>query len=72
MATRKTTGPPILPPRLFDEINQIWGEEAAVEILDKVQLGEMTVEHVETGLRRPDIDPSDWQRFEEGWRPDHW
>ncbi|TFB83605.1 hypothetical protein E3O44_17165 [Cryobacterium algoricola] len=72
MATRKTTGHPILPARLFDEINQIWGEEAAVETLDKVQVGEMTVEQVQTGLRRPDIEPEDWQRFEEGWRPDNW
>lgn len=72
MAKRKTTGPPILPARLFDEIYQLWGEEGAVEILDKVQTGEMTVEQVETALRRPDIEPEDWQRFEEGWRPNGW
>jgi CTP:molybdopterin cytidylyltransferase MocA len=72
MAKRKTTGAPILPAHLFDEIYQLWGEDGAVEILDKVQLGEMTVEQVETALRRPDIQPEDWQRFEEGWRPDGW
>jgi len=72
MAKRKTTGAPILPAHLFAEIYQLWGEDGAVEILDKVQLGEMTVEQVETALRRPDIEPEDWQRFEDGWRPDGW
>lgn len=72
MATRKTSGPPILPATLFDQIMQLWGEDEAVEILDKVQLGEMTVDQVERALNRPDIEPEDWQRFEEGWRPDAW
>lgn len=72
MATRKTSGPPILPATLFDQIMQLWGEDEAVEILDKVQVGEMTVDQVERALNRPDIEPEDWQRFEEGWRPDAW
>ena len=72
MATRKTRGHPILPAKHFDWLLTHWGEDAAVEILDKVQTGEMTVEQVERAINRPDIEPEDWQDFEEGWRPPDW
>ncbi|BCW67342.1 hypothetical protein NicSoilB4_21050 [Arthrobacter sp. NicSoilB4] len=72
MAKRKTSGHPILPAKHFDWLLTHWGEDAAVEILDKVQLGEMSVEEVEKGINRPDIDPGDWQAFEDGWRPPNW
>ena len=72
MAKRKTTGHPILPAKYFDWLLIHWGEDAAVELLDKVQIGEMTVEQVERAINRPDIDPENWQDFEEGWRPSNW
>lgn len=72
MTKRKTTGPPILPIKSYDWLLTNWGEDAAVEILDKVQVGEMTVEQVESAIKRPDIEPEDWPAFEDGWRPDSW
>jgi hypothetical protein len=55
MVKRKTTGHPILPIKDFDWLLTHWGEESAVEILDKVQSGEMTVEQVERGINGPII-----------------
>lgn len=49
-----------------------WGEEAAQEVLDKVQRGEMSAEQVEKAINRPEIEPEEWRDFEEGWRPDEW
>lgn len=72
MKKRRTEGHPILPISLFDKISDFQGEDAAVEILDLVQEGNLSVEDVEKALNRSDIDPSDWERFEEGWRPDNW
>ena len=63
---------PLLPIKAFSWLYDHWGYDAAKEILDKVQNGEMKVEQVETAIRRPDIEPEDWQRFEEGWHPDDW
>ena len=40
--------------------------------LDNVQDGTWSVEDVENFMNRDDIDPDDWQKFEEGWRPDKW
>jgi len=60
---------PILPIKDYSWLYDHWGEDAANEVLDKVQTGEMTVEHIENCINRPDINPKDWQDFEEGWRP---
>ena len=64
--------PPLLPAKAFLWLYDHWGEDEAQEVLDKVQRGEMTVEWVEKAINRPDIDPKDWQKFEEGWRPSGW
>lgn len=69
---RRTTGHPILPIDLFDEIYQLSGEGEANRILDKVQLGKMSVDDVRTYLHRPDIEPEQWRDFEDGWRPENW
>lgn len=69
---RRTEGHPILPIDLFDWLLTCWGEEEAVEVLDKVQEGSLKVEDVRRAIERPDIDESNWQDFEEGWRPDNW
>jgi hypothetical protein len=69
---RRTTGHPILPAKHYLWLMDNWGEDAADEILDKVQTGGMSVEQVETAINRPDIDPEDWSDFEEGWRPTNW
>jgi len=63
---------PLLPAKSFLWLYDHWGEDAAQEVLDKVQNGEMSVEHVETCINRPDIDPKDWADFEDGWRPSGW
>jgi hypothetical protein len=63
---------PLLPAKAFLWLYDHWGEDAAQEVLDKVQIGEMSVEQVEKAINRPDINPKDWQDFEEGWRPSGW
>lgn len=63
---------PLLPAKAFLWIYDYWGEDAAQEVLDKVQNGEMSVEQVGKAIDRPDINPKDWQDFEEGWRPPGW
>ena len=72
MKKRRTEGHPILPIKLFDWFYENQGEDAAVEILDLVQEGKLKVEDLDKAIKRPDIDSSDWQRFEEGWRPANW
>lgn len=69
---RRTTGHPILPIDLFDEIFLKDGEGEANRILDKVQRGQLDVEDVRKALHRPSIPPEKWRDFEDGWRPDGW
>lgn len=63
---------PLIPSEIFRWLLRNWGEEAAFEIYDKVERGELTTERVETLFYRPDIEPEDWQDFENGWRPAGW
>jgi len=63
---------PLIPLEIFRWLLRNWGEDAAFEIYDKVERGEMTTELVETLFYRPDIEPKDWQDFEDGWRPEGW
>lgn len=69
---RRTTGHPILPIDIFGDLLEKFGEDAADEVLDRVQEGGMSIDDAETILRRDDIDPEDWPKFEEGWRPNKW
>lgn len=72
MKKRRTKGHPILPIKLFDKICDMWGEDAAIDILDLVQEERMSIEDVEKAINRPDISVDDWKNFEDGWRPDNW
>lgn len=64
---------PILPIELANRIYDLWHDEDAMnDIIRKVQDGRMSVDDVRRALDRPDIEPEDWQDFEEGWRPDGW
>lgn len=69
---RRTTGHPILPIDLFADILEQFGEDTADMALDNVQDGTWSVDDVENFMNRDDIDPEDWQKFEEGWRPKKW
>lgn len=69
---RRTTGHPILPAELYSDLYDLMGADGADEVLDQVQEGRLTVDQVEKALNRPDIDPEDWEDFENGWRPDNW
>lgn len=72
MDKRKTARPPKLPIDDYIWILDHCGEDEANQIFEKVQNDEMTVEHVERVMKRPEIEPEDWRDFEEGWRPDGW
>lgn len=59
------------------------GQGKADEVANDVRSGEMTAgeaeewsksvkDSFESSRHRPDIEPEDWQAFEEGWRPDGW
>lgn len=50
---------------MFLWIYDNWGEDAAQEVLDKVQIGENSVDQVEACINRPDIDSKDWVDFED-------
>ena len=65
---------PILPIDLFDKLYDLWhgDEESLSDIVRRVQDGRMSVDDVRKALDRPDIQPEDWQDFEDGWRPDDW
>ena len=69
---RRTTGHPILPAGIFADILEQFGEDTADMALDNVQDGTWSVEDVENFMNRDDVDPDDWQKFEEGWRPAKW
>ena len=69
---RRTEGHPILPATVYSDVYDILGVDGADEILDQVQEGRITVEDVERMLERDDIDPEDWEAFEDGWRPENW
>ena len=56
---------PLLPIKVFLWIYDNWGEDAAQEVLDKVQIGENSVDQVEACINRPDIDSKDWVDFED-------
>ncbi len=59
------------------------GEGRAKEIAEQVHNGELTseeadewadrvVDSYERSKRRRDIDPEEWNGFEDGWRPEDW
>jgi hypothetical protein len=64
--------PPLLPQKYFDWIESNWGLEEALRIDKEILDGKRTAEDVMRAIDRPDIEPEDWQSFEEGWRPDGW
>lgn len=65
---------PILPIELFSKLFDLWhgDEDAVTDIVQRVQEGKMSVDDVRKALNRPDIDPENWQDFEDGWRPNGW
>ena len=48
------------------------GAEEADRWFNKVHNGEITRDELDRVIKRPDIDPEDWQAFEDGWRPNNW
>lgn len=59
------------------------GLSKAEEIAQEVRDGELSASEAEqwsqsvqqtseNARNRPDIEPEDWQKFEEGWRPEGW
>lgn len=76
-------GRPELPSEAFERFSTYLGLEKAEEVAQDVRAGHLTVNEAEEwsisvqGVSershgRPDIEPKDWQAFEEGWRPDGW
>ncbi len=65
---------PKLPADLFLKLFDLWhgDEESIADVVRRVQDGDMSVDDVKRALNRSDIDPDDWQAFEDGWRPDDW
>lgn len=65
---------PILPIDLFEDIYKMWhgDDDAVARVVSNVQDGKLSVKDVRKAINRPDINPEDWQSFEEGWRPDDW
>lgn len=61
-----------LPFELLTEIHDEYDEETAKHITNMFFDGIMTEEEIRRALGRSDIDPTDWQKFEDGWRPDNW
>ena len=69
-----------LPQDVYRKLALFGGETKADEWAEMVENGEETIEHAinqANGLEayaeeikdRKDIDPGDWQKFEDGWRP---
>lgn len=67
----------------YTRIEIYLGKAKADEVAQEVQDGERTAheanqwskeieELYEKSRNRPDIEPEDWQKFEEGWRPKGW
>lgn len=63
---------PIMPANMFADIFEQFGEETASMAFDNVENGIWTVDEVQDFMDRPDIEPDDWEKFEEGWRPNNW
>jgi hypothetical protein len=64
---------PILPIELCCKLMDLFHDDESVnDIIERVQEGRLSVDQVRKELNRPDIDPEDWQAFEDGWRPDGW
>lgn len=65
---------PKMPAELFGQVYDLFhGDEDSIhDVVERVEDGRMSVEDVRRNLARPDIDPEDWQDFEDGWRPSNW
>ena len=59
-------------PKAYEFIYNRDGVEEANRWFDKVHNGDITREELDRMIDRPDIDPEDWQDFEDGWRPNNW
>ncbi|KRF44609.1 hypothetical protein ASH01_11495 [Terrabacter sp. Soil811] len=66
------TRPPLLPQKYFDWIATNWSLEDAHRIDKEVIEGTRSAEDVIRAIDRPDMEPENWQAFEDGWRPDGW
>lgn len=65
---------PILPIDLYGKLNDLWNgdEEAVADVVRRVQDGKMSVTDVIKALKRSNINPKEWRKFEDGWRPEDW
>lgn len=74
---------PSISPLAYQRIATYLGQEKADDVAVDVSSGEMAPEEAdswsielerinERSRGRADVDPEDWQAFEEGWRPDNW
>ncbi len=67
----------------FEKLEALLGSDKAEEVKKEVESGERSMDEVEDWAdklwdnyekhhNRPDIEPEDWQKFEDGWRPENW
>ena len=74
---------PEISQKAFDDIETFLGKGKAEEVAEQVRSGDMTPEAADNWGRqlweqyersrgRRDIEPEEWQDFEEGWRPEGW
>ena len=72
-----------LSPEAYRRFEVYLGAEKADDVAADVRAGEMTAaeaddwsrnveEMHERSAHRRDIEPHEWRKFEEGWRPDGW
>lgn len=70
-----------IPQEVYNNFEIYLGKEKADEVAEQVRTGVLTVKKAkewgeqlqkdfEESRGRKDIDPSEWQAFEDGWRPD--
>ena len=70
-----------IPKEAYNNIEIYLGTDKANEVAQKVKSGEMTPQEAtewgeklketfESARGRRDIDPENWGKFEDGWRPD--
>jgi phytoene/squalene synthetase len=77
------TGEPEISPEAYERFSIYLGTGKADDVANDVRSGEITADEAEAWSRsveemheksrhRPDIEPEDWRKFEEGWRPEGW
>jgi hypothetical protein len=79
----KGDGSAELPADVYRRIERYLGTGKADDVVEQVRSGFTTIADADAWSRaveqqwersrnRPDIEPEDWQAFEEGWRPEGW